>query len=93
MSIIDNLLDMSMPKALLVLGVSTAAFVGAAGCLLSWDENVEAEEMAKANCVQTQEMRTVSTVETGISSNGSVFTMTGQKIQFKYICDDYPRWK
>ncbi|AXC41440.1 hypothetical protein HOT62_gp110 [Salmonella phage S126] len=49
--------------------------------------------MAKANCEQTQEMRVVSTIETGISSSGSVVTMPGQKIQFKYTCDDHPRWK
>lgn len=93
MSIFDKMLDMPMPRALLVMGVGAAIVIGATGCLLSLVSNMEAEEMAKANCVQTQEIRVISTIETGISSNGSVVTMPGQKVQFKYICDDHPRWK
>ncbi|QIO00084.1 hypothetical protein ende_144 [Salmonella phage ende] len=93
MSIFDKMLDMPMPKALLVMGVGSIIVIGTTGCLLSWISNIEAEEMAKANCEQTQEMRVVSTIETGISSSGSVVTMPGQKIQFKYTCDDHPRWK
>lgn len=52
-----------------------------------------AQEMAAQNCVQTQEMRTVSTTLTSISTNGDMIFTPTQKIEFKYTCDDHPRWR
>lgn len=91
--ITDTALDASPLKAIaIVSGIAIVLFT-TLGSLAVSVENSEIEEMNKNNCVQTQEMRTVPTIETGISSSGSVVTMTGQKIQFKYTCDDETRWR
>lgn len=89
MSLVDKMLDMS--PVTLFSGVAVVC-VGLIGTAVYLDGQIQ-EEFEVHQCVKTQEIRVASSLETGISSNGSVVLVSGQKIEFKYNCNDYPRWK
>lgn len=76
-------------KVVVGLGIVATALV----VVQAYYKAKDAQEMAAQNCVQTQEMRTVSTTLTSISTNGDMIITPAQKIEFKYTCNDYPRWR
>lgn len=93
MKLLDNVTDkfFDLPTKAIIGG--SLAFVGLSIWGITYLGALSEAEFAEHQCVQTQEMRTVPALETGVSSNGSVVMVTGQRIEFKYNCNDEPRWK
>lgn len=84
----DFLID-NAGKIAIALSIVFVGLLVTIGLLMSADNN----EMKEQNCVQTQEMRVQSKINVGFSTDGSAIFSDGQKIEFKYTCDDHPRWR